>query len=355
MKADSTSRLNQPAARSHAELEGRAVILDSWRRSSAAGHERSSAPQFCRVSDDELSRRTASNADLLAVAAPHMKRLSELLNMPHVVYVTDADGIVLDSRGDRDFISRFSLAPGYDWCEARMGTNGAGTALACGRPVAVIGPEHFAVAFDDCTCTAAPIRGDDERIVGAIDITSGVGHGSAERVLLVAYVAELIGRELAYRWEKRQFRAFKRGGRRKEDKPRVLVIDDNPDLRSLLEHSLAGEGFEVETASNGMEALRLLQISPVEVVVTDIFMPDKDGIEVISELKQSHPGIKIIAMSGGPRRHGNVDYFTVAREVGADGVLGKPFTPGQLVDLLRPLVKRDHTSPIEEPPQSRRR
>ena len=125
----------------------------------------------------------------------------------------------------------------------------------------------------------------------------------------------------------------------------MLVIEDNPDLRSLLEHTLAAEGFEVETASNGTEALRLLHNCPVEIVVTDIFMPDKDGIEVISELKQSHPGMTIIAMSGGPRGHGQVNYLTVARQVGADGVLGKPFTPSQLVDLLQRLVRTRHMSP----------
>ena len=343
MTPDTESRLVQPVARSRAELQGRAVIFDSWRRSSAAGRERSSAPQFRRVSDDELSQRMASNADLLAVAAPHVKRLSAMLNVPHVVYVTDAEGIVLDSRGDPDIMSRFSLSPGYDWCEARMGTNGAGTALACGAPVAVIGPEHFSAEFQDCTCTAAPIRGSNGRIVGAIDVSSGVGHGSAERVLLVAYVAEQIERELAYRCEKRQFSELWRTP--KEDGPRVLIIEDNPDLRSLLEHSLAAEGFEVKTASNGTEALRLLHNCPVEIVVTDIFMPDEDGIEVISELKQSHPGMKIIAMSGGPRGHGQVDYLTVARQVGADGALGKPFTPSQLVDLLQTLVRTRHMSP----------
>jgi PAS domain S-box-containing protein len=198
-------KLQIPPERIRTELRGRSVVMDSWRRSTAAGLNPSAMPVFHRVSEDEIARRRAANADLLTAAVPHLEWLSDLLaNVTHVAYVTDADGIVLESRGDTACQSTFGLLPGFDWSESRMGTNGAGTALACGESVAVVGPEHFLFAFENCTCTAAPIRDGSGNIVGAIDVSTGVAHGSSERVLLVAYVAQMIGRDIEGQKELRQ-------------------------------------------------------------------------------------------------------------------------------------------------------
>lgn len=105
----------------------------------------------------------------------------------------------------------------------------------------------------------------------------------------------------------------------------------------MLEKSLREEGFEVATASDGNEALRTLKSLAADVVVTDIFMPDKDGIETISELRRRYPGLKIIAMSGGPTRPGQVDYLLLISDIGVDCALRKPFRPLDLVEVIRKL------------------
>lgn len=124
------------------------------------------------------------------------------------------------------------------------------------------------------------------------------------------------------------------GGNTDAKKMRVLVIDDNADLRSMLEFVLEAEGFEVMAARNGKDALKLLAHSPADAVVTDLFMPDKDGIETISAMRKAHPGTRIIAMSGWTSPKG-ADYLGVAFEMGADATLRKPFDPQELIRLLR--------------------
>jgi DNA-binding response OmpR family regulator len=121
---------------------------------------------------------------------------------------------------------------------------------------------------------------------------------------------------------------------------RVLVIDDNPDMRRTMQVLLESEGFAVSVAADGEEALRIQKSSPAQVVVTDIFMPGKEGIETIYELRKQFPQTKVIVMSGGLRAKG-VDYFEVARELGAVKTLKKPFAPAELIEALRELTSSD--------------
>jgi DNA-binding response OmpR family regulator len=114
---------------------------------------------------------------------------------------------------------------------------------------------------------------------------------------------------------------------------RVLVIDDNPDLCANLKAGLEIEGYHVLTAGNGEQALERLAGEGVDAVVTDLFMPDKDGIETIVALRERFPGLGIIAMSG---RLGGT-YLTVAQEIGAAAILNKPFSISELVSALRRL------------------
>ena len=118
---------------------------------------------------------------------------------------------------------------------------------------------------------------------------------------------------------------------------RVLVIEDNEDVRSMLMLSLQMEGFEVAGARDGAGALSLLEQQPADAVVTDLFMPDKDGIETIEEVRQRFPQAKIIAISGWQSGRGP-DYLDVAREIGAVRTLRKPFTPDELVAVLREVL-----------------
>ena len=108
---------------------------------------------------------------------------------------------------------------------------------------------------------------------------------------------------------------------------RVLVIEDNAGTRDLLRLTLEGAGHEVVTASHGQEGLGYLNGHKVDVVVTDLFMPEMDGIEVIAALRARFPGVRVVAMSGRP----GVDYLSVARELGAARILRKPFSMDELL------------------------
>lgn len=117
----------------------------------------------------------------------------------------------------------------------------------------------------------------------------------------------------------------------------VLVVDDNDDFRSLLRMALEREGFAVRTAANGQDALALLHGRQADVMVTDIFMPGKEGIETISEVRKRFPGMRIVAMSGRPSAT-DFDPLSIAAELGAAKTLKKPFDIDELIDAVRRLA-----------------
>lgn len=112
--------------------------------------------------------------------------------------------------------------------------------------------------------------------------------------------------------------------------PTVLLIDDDPDLRSMLRRTLTRGGYVVREAENGRDGLKVLADSPVDVVVTDIIMPDMEGIELILQLRRTRPDLRVIAMSAGGRI-GPDSYLDLAKRSGAVRTLAKPFN---LVDFL---------------------
>lgn len=115
---------------------------------------------------------------------------------------------------------------------------------------------------------------------------------------------------------------------------RILIVDDNDDIRSMLELILRREGFDVASARDGEQALALYAERGADIVITDLFMPERDGIETIVALRDRYPEAKIIAMSGWQSQRGP-DYLAVAREIGAVGTLRKPFEPRELLRLVR--------------------
>lgn len=113
----------------------------------------------------------------------------------------------------------------------------------------------------------------------------------------------------------------------------MLVIDDEAIIREGLRALLQEEGHTVHGAADGGEGLQHVRYHPVDLVITDIVMPRKDGIETIIELRRHHPDIKIVAISGGGgREHG--DYLMVAGRLGANRTLAKPFTPQAILDAV---------------------
>ena len=128
------------------------------------------------------------------------------------------------------------------------------------------------------------------------------------------------------------------GVRRDLAKPTsVLIVDDNADMRSFVKIVLERAGFEAQVAADGERALDLQRAHPVDVLITDIFMPERDGIELIHQFKSAFPQVKIIAMSGGGRIS-KTDYLSFAADIGADRVLRKPFAAYTLLRMLEDLV-----------------
>jgi CheY-like chemotaxis protein len=114
----------------------------------------------------------------------------------------------------------------------------------------------------------------------------------------------------------------------------ILIIDDQPELRQLLRRALEASGYEVEEAVDGQEGMKCFLRRPADLVLTDIFMPEKDGLEIIREMRQISPGVRVIAMSGGGMM-GNLDILRIARSLGAHKVLAKPFGIGDLRQTVR--------------------
>jgi CheY-like chemotaxis protein len=115
---------------------------------------------------------------------------------------------------------------------------------------------------------------------------------------------------------------------------RILVIDDDSLIRETLRRMLEGAGHEVTEAEDGAAGLKAVSAQRPDLVVTDIYMPGKEGIETIRELRQIVPGLKIIAISGSSWSSGH-DALSSAKLLGADRTLPKPFRREQLLASIR--------------------
>jgi CheY-like chemotaxis protein len=115
---------------------------------------------------------------------------------------------------------------------------------------------------------------------------------------------------------------------------KILVIDDEEQLRDLLKQMLTRDGHEVTTASDGVEGMRAFEQIQPDVVITDIIMPNKDGIEVITELLCKNAKTAIIAISGGRRAITAEFNLESAELLGVKGILSKPFTREQLREAV---------------------
>src|SRR6185295_6801254 len=104
----------------------------------------------------------------------------------------------------------------------------------------------------------------------------------------------------------------------------ILLVDDDEQLRTMLSLVLRRAGYEVRVAIDGIEASNFYRSHPTDLIITDLMMPGKEGLEIIMELRKDYPGARIIAMSGGGRI-GTMNYLKVARALGAQEVLEKPF------------------------------
>ncbi len=104
---------------------------------------------------------------------------------------------------------------------------------------------------------------------------------------------------------------------------KILVVDDDDMFRSMLSETLRSSGYEVIEAENGKIAMKIVHEQRLDLVVTDLIMPDQEGIETIKEIKRFYPEMKIIAVSGG-MRSGTMDFLPIAEYMGASRSFSKP-------------------------------
>jgi DNA-binding NtrC family response regulator len=115
---------------------------------------------------------------------------------------------------------------------------------------------------------------------------------------------------------------------------RILIVDDDPGIRRALTSLLSKSGYQVTQANDGLEAIRLWRDQGGDLVITDLHMPEKNGIETILELLSHSPGIRIIAMSGGGQTK-RLDLLSNATMLGAVLTIEKPFTLTEMLTLVR--------------------
>jgi len=112
--------------------------------------------------------------------------------------------------------------------------------------------------------------------------------------------------------------------------PKILIIDDDAFVRETLIRILEDEGYQVITAPDGRRGLDAFRRERPDLVITDIIMPEQEGIETIMEIRGERPDAKIIAISGGGRI-GNTDFLQIARKLGAADIIAKPFDPDDFI------------------------
>lgn len=119
----------------------------------------------------------------------------------------------------------------------------------------------------------------------------------------------------------------------------ILIVEDDSAIRSMLRRMFEREGYDVADASNGKEGLKLFRKDPAKLVITDLIMPEKEGIETIMALRRDFPDVKIIAISGGGII-GPKDYLETAKTLGADLTFTKPFELKELLEAVKELLEQ---------------
>jgi YesN/AraC family two-component response regulator len=124
----------------------------------------------------------------------------------------------------------------------------------------------------------------------------------------------------------------------------ILLVEDEPLVSETLASAMKSKGHVVVTAGNGVEGLKRFAEQRFDLVVTDIIMPDKEGIEMILEMRRHKPDTRIIAISGGGRT-GNVEFLKMAGSLGAMATLKKPIRLAEFLSVLNDCLGRPNGAP----------
>jgi two-component system chemotaxis response regulator CheY len=119
----------------------------------------------------------------------------------------------------------------------------------------------------------------------------------------------------------------------------VLIIDDDELMRAVLTESFQSKGYVVRAAKNGQLGIDAYIEKPTDLVITDLFMPEKDGVEVVRSLIKHDPNVKILAMSGGDSAGGRKDVLEVLEDFGVKRTFGKPFKIAEVLAVAEELLE----------------
>jgi DNA-binding NtrC family response regulator len=134
-------------------------------------------------------------------------------------------------------------------------------------------------------------------------------------------------------------------------KYKILVVDDDALFRSTLQQILLQAGYEAYVACDGHEAMVVLRLIPVDAVITDIIMPEKDGLETTKAILALRPSLKVIAMSGGGICQPGI-YLDLATKMGATQTLEKPFSGDELLSLLESILQNQKPATPADPAET---
>ncbi|MEQ2009471.1 MAG: response regulator [Limisphaerales bacterium] len=124
----------------------------------------------------------------------------------------------------------------------------------------------------------------------------------------------------------------------------VLIADDEQTVRDVVRRILEMDGHRVLEAVDGEEAMRKLRVEKPDLVLVDLFMPRKEGLETIMQLRRTFPDVKIIAISGGNPTHG-ISFLETAKRLGAHRTLAKPFSMETIRDTVAELLAPEPVAP----------
>jgi len=133
---------------------------------------------------------------------------------------------------------------------------------------------------------------------------------------------------------------------------RVLVVEDNPDLGDLLLTFITAAGHQVTLRGSSLDALDTLHEQSFDLVITDMFMPDRDGLEILRAAKRLSPDTPVLAMSGGSRLFPTFDPLSCARQLGAFAILPKPFRRSELLAAVEAALASAAIAPPPMPHSS---
>jgi CheY-like chemotaxis protein len=119
----------------------------------------------------------------------------------------------------------------------------------------------------------------------------------------------------------------------------ILLVDDDEQFRAMLSEVLADAGYQVHEACNGLQAIKMYTSLPTDLVITDLVMPEKEGLEMITELRQLYADVRIIAVSGGTRGDKQI-CLKMAKAFGAERVLAKPFSHSEILTAITQVLEQ---------------